>query len=210
MKVIAGKSFPTPRSAGMKSSRFIKGPVSVSRRKELKFIDTDLSSGVFNTTGVVIPLNLTATGDDYSNRDGRQVTVKSVVIHGFATKGASVVPEKDRWLLVWDNAANGALAAVSDILASVSANSAPNVNNQNRFTILRDSMNFTNANGAQVEHPSFLIEYFTKINEVTQYSGTTAAIGSVQNGALLFVTVGTAAATAATMTGTARVRFVDM
>jgi len=189
--------------------RFVKGEIKQGRQRELKFIDTSLSTGVFNTTGIVIPLNLIAEGDDYTNRDARQAKMVNVTIHGFATKGASVVPEKDRWLLVWDNATNGVLPTIAQILQAVDVNSFPNMDNAQRFTILRDSMNHTDANAAQVENPAFMIDYFTKLDHITQYSGTTAAIGSIQNGALLFVTLGSAAATAATMIGNARVRFAD-
>jgi len=51
---------------------------------------------------------------------------------------------------------------------------------------------------------------FKKLNEQVQFSGSTAAIGSIASGALLFVTIGNQAAGAACVVQwCSRVRFTD-
>lgn len=199
--------------------RYIKGAIApYGGRRELKFVDTALSSLALDTTGTVTALNLIAVGDDNTSRDGRQVTIKSCQIKGFASPPDLTTdgPNKSRVLLVWDNAVNsGTIAAIGDILVSANANSFPLINNANRFTIMWDSSwEFncyqTTATQAAVSTASKSVEYYTKINKIVQYSGTTAAIGSIQNGGLLLVTCGTAAAASAQiLNGGVRVRFTD-
>lgn len=195
----------------------VKGPIRKAIGPELKFIDIAGAGYIADTTGTVTCLNLIGEGDDYTNRDARQATIKSVQLHGwFGPSDTTTTISKGRLLLVWDNAANGAIAAITDILVAANAYSFPNINNQNRFTILRD-MPFTiggidtTATSTYAMSPSvFDVEVYLKINHITQFNGTAAAITSIQNGALLMVTIGTnGSATAGTFNIGTRVRFVD-
>lgn len=186
--------------------------------KELKFNDIATAAYAADTTGTVTALNLIATGDDYQTRDGRQVSIKSVQIRGFVSPvDATTVASKARIILVWDNAVNGAIATVADILNAATANSFPLVDNANRFTLLSDQTFFvggfdTTATTTYAQSPTgHNIEIYRKINQTTQYKNTTSNIASVQNGGLLMVTIGTAAAGAgATFNVATRVRFMDM
>lgn len=194
----------------------IKGAIPV--QQELKFVDSTLSNLACDTTGSVTALNLLAVGDDNTTRDGRQVTIKSVQIKGLiAPIDNDINSNISRVLLVWDNAVNsGSIATIAQILTAATGTAFPLVDNANRFTILWDyrfamGAAVSTATQAQVFTPSVgNADYYKKLNLVTQYSGTTAAIGSIQNGALLFVTVGTqAAGLGGAFNGHARVRFVD-
>lgn len=192
----------------------IKGAIAPSF--ELKYTDTT-GAYALDTTGAVTPLNLLAVGDDNTTRDGRQVTIKSVQLRGWAYPADSnVSSQKCRVLIVWDNAVNGALPTVADILTVSSANSFPLVNNAHRFTIIWDK-SFVIGQVSDTATQSFAVspgiidlEYYKRLNAVTQYSGTTAAIGSIQNGALYMVTIGVqAAAAGAVAQVVTRVRFTD-
>jgi len=163
-------------------------------------------------------LNLLAVGDDNTSRDGRQVTIKSVQLHGMVyPEDTNSGPTKGRVMLVWDNANNsGAIATIAQILAAANGNAFPLVDNANRFTILVDRtfaigiMSDTATQAIAGCPNTFDVEIYKKINQITQYSGTTAAIGSIQNGALLLVTIGTTAAgNGATLVASTRVRFTD-
>lgn len=200
-----------PRSAR------VKGPI-VPSRTELKYIDLAGAGYAADTTGSVTALNLCAVGDDNVNRDGRQVTIKSLQVRGI------VIPVDDtsgptlaRIMFVWDNAANsGAIATIAQILTASASNAFPLVDNANRFTILRD-MTFALGKASNTATQAFApspgahtVDAYMKINQVTQYSGTTAVIGSIQNGALLMVTIGDQAPAAGAQFNIAtRVRFVD-
>lgn len=202
----------------------IKGAIAAyGGRQELKYVDTALNAGtsVYDTTGLATPINLLAVGDDNTTRDGRQVTIKSVQIHGSAAPVDNITnPCVIRTMVVWDNANNSASPTSAQLIAllltAAGATTFPLVDNQNRFTILWDNhavigpVNNT-ATQAIAGSPTIIpIEYYKKINQITQYSGTTAAIGSIQSGALWFITLGNQAAGAgALFDGHIRVRYTD-
>lgn len=200
-------------------STIVKGAIApYGGRKELKYVDIAAATYVADTTGTVTALNLIAVGDDNINRDGRQVTMKSVQIRGMCRNfDASSGPTFCRMLLVWDNAVNsGAIATVAQILSAVNSVSFPLIDNANRFTILVDRSyalgNFDTTATQSVAQGMgpFVCEIYKKLNVVTQFSGTTAAIGSIQNGGLLMVTIGNSAAGAGGLFEVAtRVRFTD-
>jgi len=197
----------------------IKGAIAAyGGQRELKYVDVAQATYACDTTGSVTCLNLLAVGDDNTTRDGRQVTIKSVQLHGIVQpQDTTVGSNKCRVMLVWDNANNsGAIATIAQILAAAVGNAFPLVDNSNRFTILvdrtfalgpfADTATQAYAGCPTVEN----VEIYKKINQITQYSGTTAAIGSIQNGALLLVTIGTATATAGhNLLAATRVRFTD-
>lgn len=185
---------------------------------ELKYLDTGISAGM-NSTGSVTALNLLAVGDDNTTRDGRQITAKSVHIQGFIQpEDQTVNSQLVRWLLVWDSQPNSStIAAIGDILVTATSISHTNLNNRERFTILRDqrfAVGFVSnvATQAYAVGPGVhVVNEFVPLKELkTTYSGTTAVIGAIATGALLLVLVGTeAGGTAATFNGQARLRFFD-
>lgn len=198
----------------------VKGAIaSYGGRKELKYVDTANAVYACDTTGSVTCLNLIAVGDDNNTRDGRQVTIKSVQIHGYLSPfDTQTTPHKARVLLVWDNAANsGTIATIAMIMEAANGNSFPKVDNANRFTVLVDrvftmgSVDSTATATWWAANATADLEIYKKINQITQYSGTTAAIGSIQNGSLLLVTLGTnASGGSSNLTAACRVRFTDM
>lgn len=196
----------------------VKGAIKPSGRTELKYVDVANATYACNTTGTITALNLIAVGDDNTTRDGRQVTIKSVQLHGMVyPEDTNSGPTKARVVLVWDNAVNsGALPAITDIFAVIGGNAFPLVNNANRFTILVDRtfscgiMQDTATQAVAGCPNTFECEIYKSLGAVTQFSGTTAAIGSIQNGGLYLVTMGsTAAGNGATLIASTRVRFVD-
>lgn len=202
----------------------IKGAIKPAGRPELKYVDTALTAGthIYGTTGLATPINLLAVGDDNNTRDGREVCIKSVQIKGvirplFASSAVSY-PTRCRTMLVWDNANNSTATSSANLtaalLTAVNSYSFPLVNNQQRFTILWDSaqpMGYMDNDAYGSVGPGCqVVDFYKKLNVSTQYSGTTAVIESIQNGALWFVTLGdTADANAPVFYGNARVRFTD-
>lgn len=195
----------------------VKGAIKPSSRAELKYVDVANAVYACNTTGSITALNLIAVGDDNTTRDGRQATMKSVQLHGMVyPEDTNSGPTKARVVLVWDNAVNGALPAITDIFTVIGGNAFPLVNNANRFTILVDrtfscGIISDTATQAVAGCPNtFECEIYKLLGACTQFSGTTAAIGSVQNGGLYLVTMGsTASGNGASLIASTRVRFVD-
>lgn len=187
--------------------------------QERKVIDVAQATYGLNTTGSVTALNLVATGTDYTNRIGRKVNITAVQMRGFAALAdATAGPTLTRIMLVWDMQPNGALALVTDVLNAALPDSFMNLNNRDRFRVLYDKQFVfgatTNvATQAYAQAPSVMnLNVYKRCNQPVTFSGTTAAIGSMETGALLLVTVGdqTAASTAgANAYLTFRMRFTD-
>jgi len=198
----------------------IKGAIQLyGGRQELKYVDTAISQEFDATAGVLTPINLLAVGDDNTSRDGRQVTIKSVQLALSVTRQVGFANEDLRVMLVWDNAVNS--GAAPTIMGTILDNSTvttpascfPKVDNAQRFTILYDSkvqVGPISATATQAFSANTVARWdaYKKINQVTQYSGTTAAIGSIQNGGLYLITLGSLA-TGSTCVGGVRVRFTD-
>lgn len=134
------------------TSKRVKATPSVPRqirvasklnKQELKAFDTSLAF-TFDATGEVPAtgqLSLVQTGDTLNNRDGAVIQVKSLQIRGYAnfTPGATATAASTAYLyVVLDRQANGAAAAVTDVLTSTDMSTAlGNVPNQYRFKILK-------------------------------------------------------------------------
>lgn len=188
-----------------------------NNNSELKY--TDLARAIYaaDTTGTVTALNLTAVGDDNTTRDGRQICNRSIHVFGLLNPlDDATNANYSRLMLVWDAQPNsGAIAAITDILVAASSISSTNLNNRERFTVLRDcrySQGRVQAGYSNGDN-TYAINEFVALKDVkTTYSGTTATIGSVATGALLMVTIGSE--TAASTDGgqfqlTTRLRFTD-
>lgn len=186
---------------------------------ELKAVDVPKAGYVINTTGSVTCLNLTAVGDDYTTRDGRQITLKSVQCIGHIYPEDQITDNHlARVLLVWDKANNsGAIATIANILSASDAVSGLNLDNRERFRILKDEVwaigrqDNTATQAVSYCPATYSIKWFVNLKGLkTTYSGTTAAIGSIQSGALLLVTIGSlASGSASSLQMYTRVRFRD-
>jgi len=170
---------------------------------ELKYMDLAQTSYAYDTTGSVTCLNLIAQGDDNTNRQGRQIMLKSVHVQGLiAPLDGSTSPSICRTLLIWDAQPNsGSLPTITDILKTSHAITSTNLDNRQRFTILRDQKTalggiFTTVQQTYAQSPTVAsIEWFVPLGNMrTTYSGTSAAIGAVSTGSLLLVTIGSAGA----------------
>jgi hypothetical protein len=188
-------------------------------RKELKFVDLAAATYGFSTTGTITLLNGISEGDDYTNRNSRNVVIKSVAARGyvFAVGGLALgasTPAKARHLLVWDNASNGALPAITDVLTSADSFAFPSVNNEKRFTILYDRTYVigplsTTATQAYADSTQRDVECLVKLDAPVEFIGTGATIASIGNGALLAITVGSAGVNVTSGSIGYRVRFME-
>lgn len=235
-RLTSGKLFtvyPKGVSSSFKRSRMV-GPITPSVRNrypklatrgwnnnnaELKYTDIANTSYAADTTGSITALNLTAVGDDNTTRDGRQICNRSIHIQGIlAPVDDTTNANFARLMLIWDAQPNsGSLPSMTDILVASTSCSNLNLNNRERFTILRDlkfaqgkvdttaSSAFSNGSNTHV------VDLFYNLKDVkTTYSGTTATIGSVATGSLLMVTIGSVAAATGGIFGvTTRLRFTD-
>lgn len=192
---------------------------------EQKFIDVNTlsSANLFDasTTGLVTLLNGVPVGDDFTDRTGRKILMKSLSIKSFVSpQGATSVDQLARILIVYDKQTNGATPAIGDILRI----SAPgtfgtdhkNLNNRDRFVILCDQTfeigySDTTATVAVAHSPTIQkFNKYIKLDLPVTFGNTTAGIASITTGGLFMVTCGTAATGGASDFNLgARVMFTD-
>lgn len=186
--------------------------------KEHKYVD--VASGNYNadTTGTVTLLNGVAQGDDNNQRQGRQVNFTSVSIKGMLqTESQATSPCFCRLIVVWDGATNGAAPLITDLLVASTSLSHNNLNNRARFKILLDEQYalgglITTATQTYAESPTiYTINRYVKLPKCLQTNlGTSAAVTSIQSGAIWMFTIGNvASATGGTFTVATRCRFLD-
>lgn len=186
---------------------------------ELKYVDLAGASYAGDTTGSVTALNLIAQGDDNTTREGRQCFMKSVHVQGVVRPvDAQCGANYSRMLLVWDSQPNsGSIATITQILTAATSLASTNLDNRERFTILRDcryavgGISDTATQAYTIAPGMHMINEFVNLKmQKTTFSGTTATIGSIATGALLLVTIGNlAAGLGSSFDLTSRVRFYD-
>lgn len=115
---------------------------------EKKVWDVVTGTTQCNTTGFIQCLFLPVLGNDYNNRIGRKTTATSIYMRGHvlteaakdAINGAALaVPASMvRMILFLDDQPNGAVPALLDLLLEALPSSQLNINNRERFRILKD------------------------------------------------------------------------
>lgn len=184
---------------------------------EKKALDLAATTYALNQTAVITPLNLIRVGSTFCNRIGRKISMKSLRMNGNLNFIRTVADEDYvRIMIVYDRQTNGALPAIADILQDTdqattnvtNAYSGANVNNVDRFQILKDyhivlpSGTFTagvvtNPGFTDPVSATFRVDCYLKLNGLlTQYKSDSApaVIGDISSGALYLVTFGSAVA----------------
>lgn len=113
-------------------------------QKEVKFLDTNISSTDITSTGVIVSncLNAIPVGTGDSQRIGKEVKTLKLMYRGY-----SRIPNQSsllrttvdhRYIVYLDKQANGAAATVTNILSAATWNAFRNLDNTKRFQILYD------------------------------------------------------------------------
>lgn len=177
--------------------------------EEKKKIDLVQATYACTQTGSVTALNLCATGDDYTNRNGRKILMKSLQIRGYFEPEDLIVDNcLARVVILYDCQTNGTLPVVTDILDAATSLSSLNLSNRDRFKVLLDKQYVGAVAGGS---PTVgMWKKFKRLNLETVYNGTGATIGAIQSGSLLMLTISDRASTGGiNFKATTRVRFTD-
>jgi len=111
---------------------------------ELKFKDTTKAQTALASAGTIFNDTLVGMveGNTDSTRIGNRITARSVMVRGTAkmaaTAAATDTSQTVRIIVYLDRQANGATAAVGDILASADYRSFNNLDNSDRFRTLAE------------------------------------------------------------------------
>ncbi len=191
--------------------------------QEKKFHDVGIADPSIAAGGTIIANSIVAIaqGLTESTRVGRKVVIRGInwryrfESFPLATT-AGQVPNEVRLILYLDQQANGAGAAVLDILETSNIHSFNNLSNRDRFKILMDRVivlnpvagagGFTAAN----EWPGVGVidSFYKKCNIPIEYSGTTGATAEIRSNNIGVLIVASVGATA-DMTSQFRIRFTD-
>jgi len=136
---------------------------------EVKFRDTTIGATTNASAGVIATdslLKAITEGNTDQTRVGNRITVKSVMLRGRVLLPSAtdnlLTSQIVRIIVYLDRQANGATAAVGDILASADFRSFNNLDNSDRFRTLAETTIDLNAQGAAATAAAFAF------GEVTQ------------------------------------------
>lgn len=185
----------------------------IGSRTELKSIDLDLATtgsgtGDITTTMGRTCANAISIGADINQRVGRKITIRSLEMHYsiFADVDQSE-PELCRIMVVFDRQANGTQPAGTDILTASSVYAPKNLNNRERFLILKDDLVSVQR---QTEKSQVVSKwYFRTALPVVYNAGVAGTYADIASGSLWVCVVGTTATDYPLIKGFLRVRYSD-
>lgn len=184
---------------------------------EKKFLDTSIVNGSDCSAGTVLnTLNAVPQGTTDQTRIGNKITIKNINLHGFASMDDMTTGVFQdgilRVILYIDKQANGATAAVTDILKTAALASFRNMDQVDRFTILKDKtflvpVRCTNALHTNQGYRPWKMNL--KCNIPVHFSSTTGAITEIRSNNIGLLYITDSAVTNPAFVGTARIKFLD-
>lgn len=178
--------------------------------RELKAFDLALSQSAFTTAGVFTLLNVPVNGAEIYQRVGRKIYMKSLHLRGAVVSLAtSIQQDLVRIIVFYDSQPNAAASNLATLLqdsnaaAATSGTSGINLNNRERFKIIRDiqlSLPSITDTGGVITNVSqfdqankFSINEFIKLKGLeTMFNATNGGtIADVTSGSLYLLTVST-------------------
>lgn len=223
----ATRPFKKPRVSNMQKRIDAVG-AAPQRINGPEFKNTDVSNAMTIPTATsswsnLILLNGIDQGAGNSQRVGRRVTVKSILVRynfGLPSPTATSQLAAVRLMIFYDKQPQGATPLITDVLDTASINSLTNLANSDRFVILRDwyldnpkefgyrpdlSGTFSVAGKEFIALPGNGLD--------EQFSGTGGTISSIATGAIYFGFVTTAATvntSGSRIDFVSRVRYTDV
>lgn len=174
--------------------------------QDVHAIDQNFSNAVIST-GTIQPILNVAIGDDWFNRDGNAIKIKSLYIRLAMNVATSATANQIvRFILFVDKSSNGALPAVTDVLSAANVNAPLNYLNKGRFYILRDRT-YALAIASQDIIVDKIYKRFKPDLEAT-YIGTTAATASLGTNQLMVLMISDQVATGPTLAWYSRTKFL--
>lgn len=187
-----------------------------SIKPEVKTVDLFQFATNFDTIGTFTCVNLPLEGASFYNRIGRKIMAKSLHVFGHieCTDGNAGATGEDygRLMVIYDRQPNGALPAVADVLTSYNnagatsstASDSLNMNNRDRFVVLRDerivlpavgALGVTPINSSLGTDPTLStskreINFFIKCKDLeTHFKASAGTIGDIATGSIFVFSI---------------------
>lgn len=179
--------------------------------QESKVSDIDTTTINISTTGSFTLLHVPVPGSDMTQRIGRKTWIKNTYIRGRVQTEAAgqtaattiqTTAHHARLIVFVDKQPNGATPAVTDLLKEALPESQLNLNNRDRFSILRDQCyvfdpyaNNSGVGGSSESNQVALVKEFVKVKQECIFnSNTDGDIDNINSGALFMFWIGSGTA----------------
>lgn len=178
--------------------------------KEIKIHDHQLTTVLIHQTGAAVLLNSITRGDDYNQRNGRRLNMRSIHLKGIVTANSAGEDQFARVLLVQVLKPDMSAPSLTQIFNAATVTSMRKIDNISNYKVLMDktlTINKPDEPGSQK-----LIKFYKKCFIPVEYNAAaTGAVTDIDTNALFIMTVGTRPndTTACTFSGTCRIHFSD-
>lgn len=186
-------------------------------RDELKTNDVTQAQTDVPAAGAFTLLSGVAQGDDFNERVGRKIIIKSLLIRiAFSSVADTSAPIGDtiRMLVFQDLQTNGAAPGLTDVLSGIEPFDPMNLNNRERFRVLIDKMVSLPANAYAAGALSTgsptpkSMKLYKKLNTQQVFSGTGNTVASIATGSIYMLLLANNDNVSTSQFST-RIRFLD-
>jgi hypothetical protein len=193
------------------AAKALSTAVAVKRLLNVEFKCKDLHDGglTFSQTGTIHQISNIGQGDTENTRDGSSIKIKSLEInlcykmHSSVTFGTVC-----RTILVLDTQTNSAIYVPGDVIDDITAGdslvSSRNLNNRNRFVILKDWITHL-----VPDKPYAHKSIYKKMNLGLTFDGTAGSIADLPSNSLSLLVFTNEATNTPTAALHSRIRFID-
>lgn len=186
-----------------KSYRMAKKALSLIN-VEFKKVDATGNVNVTSGSGQLILLNGLTKGDDYDNRDGRRIRMKSVELSLISLINASATDTVVKWFIVLDKQPNVSAPVLGDIFDS-GLHAIRNLDNRSRFLILKKGVHNLNSN-----YPEKSTKCYRRLDIRTTYDASNVGdITDITTNSLYLVLASDEATNTPNVKYYSRIRFID-
>jgi len=187
---------------------------AIPRTIELKYADAGASVG--NTSsGHITNLFAIQNGTGPDERIGRSVSLHDMNVNYRIATNGNALYSLVRVMIIYDKQTNGALPAITDIVASTGTVTQFNANNRSRFMILYDrshtgaaSSETTASLAAFADNPTVVNKKISLKGKKTEFDGTTTNISDIEKGAIYLLVLANNSSTL--INYTTRIQYMDI
>lgn len=186
-----------------KDVMMLKGLINTEFKSADPYNGTIINPGV---SPVITLLNGLTQGDDISNREGRQIRLKSVDISQAYSMNGAAFGTIIRMMLVLDKQPNGAVFNSADLLQNTDTVAFRQLDNRRRFLILEDRKYTISSTGPIIGYD----RVYKEIDIKTTYDDSNAGtIADIETNALYLLFISNEATNVPQVRVSARIRWLD-